>query len=131
VEGLDGADAVDQADLTLDDPATAIKHEQGGYGAHVEAQDALAAKAAQGVDAHEFGFWLDVTLDPVDDGLCQQAGRSGVAEKLDNDRITARYQFRPLARCGIGLARAQREEGSSKQNQNDDQRPVAGEPFQQ
>jgi hypothetical protein len=130
VDGLDDAGAVDQADLTLDDAATAVEHEQSGHSAHVETLDTLTAKAAQGVDAHEFGFRLNVTLDPVDDGFCQQAGRSGVAEKLDDDRITACHQPRPLARCGIGLAGMQREESGGQQNQNDDQCAVAGEPFQ-
>ena len=75
--------------MPVDQGRVDIEDKDRGYGAHVVGSSHLSAEVARQVETNDGCLSLEVSLNPIHDGLRHQAGGSRIAEELDHDGLAA------------------------------------------
>jgi len=96
--------------------AAAVENDHSRNGCHTVGAGEFTAEFVEEIQAHNFRLSLQIFFNPIHDGLCYEASRSSVREKINNHRLPA---FDHRVELGFGLemrpTRSQKEEPDRNQ----------------
>ena len=102
--------------MRVTNSAVAVENDHSRNGCHTVGAGQFTAEFAQEIQAHNFRLSLEVSFNPIHDGLCYEASASSVREEINNHRLSA-FDHRVELVLGLKLRRA----GSQKEEPDSDQ----------
>jgi hypothetical protein len=105
--------------------SASVKEKEGWHATDAVSRSQLAAHATDGAQPQDLSLVLQVSLQPVHDRLCQEAGASGVGVELDEGGSTVLENSVHFGnRADIAAGGTEEEKGADNPPNDEEEEPI-------